>query len=56
MNSQPPGDHTQWATTEYTRIAQIGTNTIQAANRARSAIAPLTRAAVMIAKLNWNVA
>jgi hypothetical protein len=56
LASQPPDPHTQCATTEYTTIVQAGTNTIQAANLARSAIAPLTRAAVMIANINWNVA
>ena len=54
--ASPPGAHTQCATTAYTATAQIGTNTIQAENLARSAIAPLTSAAVMIAKASWKVA
>ena len=36
-------------------MAHTGTKIIQAANLARSAIAPLTSAAVMIAKLSWKV-
>ena len=55
MNSQPPGAHTQCATTEYTAITQIGTNTIQAENFARSAMAPLISAAVRMAKVSWKV-
>ena len=35
-------------------MIQIGTNTIQAENFTRSAIAPLISAAVMTAKVIWN--
>ena len=49
---QPFGPHTQCATTEYTTIAHTGTKAIHATNLARSAIAPLTNAAVTIAKVN----
>jgi hypothetical protein len=56
LNSHPPGAHTQCATTEYTTTVQIGTKTIQAENLARSAIAPLTNAAVMMANVSWKVA
>jgi hypothetical protein len=51
-----PDSRTQYQTIEYTAIVHTGTKTIQAANLARSAIAPLTRAAVMIANVSWNVA
>jgi len=37
-------------------IVHTGTKTIQAANLARSAMAPLTSAAVTIAKPSWKVA
>lgn len=53
---QPPGPHTQCATGTYTSSAHTGTKTSQAPNFARSATAPLTRAAVMIAKVSWKVA
>ena len=38
----------------YTTRSQIGTNTIQAENRRRSAAAPAMIATVMIAKVSWN--
>ena len=50
------GPHTQCATTAYTATVHSGTKTIQAANLARSAIAPLTSAAVTIANPSWKVA
>ena len=53
---QPPGPHTQWATGTYTSSAHTGTKTSHAPNFARSAIAPLISAAVMIAKVSWKVA
>lgn len=56
LRIQPSGPQTQWATGTYTRSAQRGTKTSQAPNFARSAIAPLIRAAVMIAKVSWKVA
>ncbi len=53
---QPPGPQVQCATGTYTSSAHTGTNTSHAPNFARSATAPLTSAAVMIAKVSWKVA
>ena len=51
--SQPP-PHTQWATGKYTSVAQPTVNTVQAPNLARSAMAPLISATVMMAKVSWK--
>ncbi len=53
---QPPGPQVQCATGTYTSSAHSGTKTSQAPNFARSAMAPLIRATVTIAKVSWKVA
>ena len=60
MAIQPPSvvspskAKTQCAIGTYTSVIQIGTNTIQAANLARSAIAPATRPIVMTQNSIWK--
>ena len=43
-----------WASGKYDSVTQIGRKTSQAENFTRSAIAPLIRAAVMIANVIWK--
>ena len=50
-----PPPNTQCAIGTYTTRTHTATNPIQAPNLARSAIAPLSRAAVMTANISWNV-
>ncbi|GAB3837017.1 hypothetical protein GCM10027610_038300 [Dactylosporangium cerinum] len=51
-----PPPKTQCAIGTYTTSTQIATKPIQAPNFARSAIAPLSRAAVMMANISWKPA
>ncbi|GAA2779910.1 hypothetical protein GCM10020219_059280 [Nonomuraea dietziae] len=51
--SQPP-PQTQCATGKYTTVAHTSENSTHAPNLARSAIAPLISATVMIAKVSWK--
>ncbi len=53
---QPSGANTQCATGTYTSSVQTAVNATQEPNLARSAMAPLMSAAVMIAKVSWKVA
>ena len=46
---------TMWASGKYTSVAHSGTNSSQAENFTRSAIAPLIRAVVITAKVSWNI-
>ncbi len=46
--------NTQLATGKYTTVAQMPAKIIHAPNFARSAIAPETRATVMMAKVAWK--
>ena len=46
-----PPPQTMKASGQYTRVTQMGTKTAQAVNLARSAMAPLIRATVMMAKV-----
>jgi hypothetical protein len=48
--------NTQWATGKYTSVTHRATKTSQVPNRARSAIAPLISAGVMIANISWKAA
>ena len=51
----PAGCHTACATGEYTSNDQGTTKRIMAENFIRSATAPVISAAVMIAKVIWNI-
>src|SRR6185295_17183228 len=56
LNSQPSADQTQWASGEYTKIDHRTVNRTKALKRLRSAKAPVMRAGVMAANINWNAA
>jgi hypothetical protein len=54
--SQPPGSQTQCAMGAYTTSDHMPMNHSMAENRMRSTTAPTIRAAVMMAKVSWNMA
>src|SRR6202035_1724437 len=51
----PSGPQTQWAIGEYTNTAHRPVNHSMAENFMRSAVEPKISAAVMIAKVSWNI-
>src|SRR5918995_1043345 len=53
-NSQPSGDHTQWAIGAYTNVDHATANRTNALKRLRSAKAPVMSAGVMIANIIWK--
>ncbi|GIU88981.1 MAG: hypothetical protein KatS3mg010_2129 [Acidimicrobiia bacterium] len=55
-NNQPEGENTQCATGEYTITDHRPRNHTHAANRIRSAIAPVMSAGVMTANIIWYAA
>ncbi len=44
-----------WASGKYESVTQNGRNTHHAESLTRSAMAPLIRAAVIVAKVSWNI-
>ena len=53
---KPVVDQTMWANGKYTANIQMVTNRSTAMNFMRSAMAPMIKAGVMMAKVSWNIA
>ena len=47
--------NTMWASGKYDSVTHSGRKTTQAESLTRSAMAPLISAAVMTAKVSWNI-